>query len=138
MKINKTINEIIRFVIVGTIATLLHYGIYILLLHILSTNISYTLGYIGSLLVNFILTSYYTFKGRPNIMRALGFIGSHLINYTLHIILLNFFLWTGINKIFAPIPVYLIAIPINFFLVRFVFKSNKFKYEKNKYTNTLL
>lgn len=131
MKINKTFNEIIRFVIVGTIATLLHYGIYILLLHILSTNISYTLGYIGSLLINFILTSYYTFKGTPSIRRAFGFIGSHLINYTLHIILLNFFIWIGINDAFAPIPVYLIAIPINFLLVRFVYKSNTFKYEKN-------
>ena len=40
----------------------------------------------------------------------------------LHIGLLNTFLWLGLSKTLAPIPVFAIAIPVNFLLVRFVFK----------------
>lgn len=31
----------------------------------------------------------------------------------------------GVEENYAPIPVYLIVIPINFLLVRFVFKTKK-------------
>jgi hypothetical protein len=32
-------------------------------------------------------------------------------------------LWLGVNENFAPIPVYCIAVPVNFMLVRFVFRK---------------
>lgn len=54
--------------------------------------------------------------------KAFGFGGAHLFNYLLHIGLLNTFLWLGLSKTLAPIPVFAIAIPVNFLLVRFVFK----------------
>ena len=47
----------------------------------------------------------------------LGFI------YLLHVAFLNLFLWLGVSKSLAPIPVFAIVIPINFLLVRFVFKK---------------
>ena len=46
-----------------------------------------------------------------------------MINYFMHIVLLQFFLWIGIHKALAPVFVMSIATIINFFLVRFVFKS---------------
>ena len=42
-------------------------------------------------------------------------------------IFLNFFLWLGVSEGLAPIPVFCIVIPINFLLVRFVFKSKQFE-----------
>ena len=51
--------------------------------------------------------------------------GAHIVNYLLHMALLNLFLFMGISKTWAPIPVFAIAIPINFLLVRFVFKHKK-------------
>ena len=39
--------------------------------------------------------------------------------------LLNLALALGINSTLAPIPVYGIAIPVNFLMVRFVFKHEK-------------
>ena len=115
--------EFIRFAIVGVIATLIHYGIYLLLKLVISTYISYTTGYLISLMINFILTAKFTFKTGTSVNKGVGFILSHVVNYGLHIFLLNLFLEIGISSTYAPIPVYGIAIPVNFILVRLVFKK---------------
>lgn len=54
--------EIIRFGIVGTVATGIHYGIYLLLNHIILVWLAYTIGYIISFICNFYLTSVFTFN----------------------------------------------------------------------------
>lgn len=120
------LKEIFRFILVGVFATLLHYGIYLLLMSVWPVNLAYTSGYVISFIFNFILSARFTFRARAGLKKGIGFGLSHLINYGLHILLLNFFLWLGISKTYAPVPVYMIAIPVNFILVRFVFKSKKF------------
>lgn len=122
MKQLKQLPEFIRFVLVGILATGLHYGIYYLLQLFINVNIAYTAGYALSFLVNFYLTARFTFGKKPSWGKAFGFGGAHLVNYLLHIGLLNTFLWLGLSKPFAPVPVFAIAIPVNFLLVRFVFK----------------
>ena len=122
MKHLKRFPEFIRFVMVGILATALHYGIYFLLQRFINVNIAYTLGYALSFIANFYLTAYFTFGKKPSWSKAFGFGGAHLFNYLLHIGLLNTFLWLGLSKTLAPIPVFAIAIPVNFLLVRFVFK----------------
>ena len=122
MKHLKRFPEFIRFVIVGILATALHYGIYFLLQRFINVNIAYTLGYALSFIANFYLTAYFTFGKKPSWSKASGYGGAHLCNYLLHIGLLNTFLWLGLSKTLAPIPVFAIAIPVNFLLVRFVFK----------------
>lgn len=122
MKQLKRLPEFIRFVMVGVFATALHYGIYFLLQKFINVNIAYTLGYALSFIANFYLTAYFTFGKKPSWSKAFGFGGAHLFNYLLHIGLLNTLLWLGLSKAIAPIPVFAIAIPVNFLLVRFVFK----------------
>ena len=122
MKHLKRFPEFIRFVMVGVLATALHYGIYFLLQRFINVNIAYTLGYALSFIANFYLTAYFTFSKKPSWSKAFGFGGAHLFNYLLHIGLLNTVLWLGLSKTLAPIPVFAIAIPVNFLLVRFVFK----------------
>lgn len=121
----KKLPEFIRFAIVGVIATALHYGLYLLLQTIIHVNTAYTLGYMLSFIANFYLTAYFTFGSTPSWKKAIGFGGAHIVNYLLHMILLNTFLWFGISQPLAPIPVFAIAIPVNFLLVRFVFKNKK-------------
>jgi len=117
--------EFIRFAAVGVIATGVHYGVYYLLQKYINVNIAYTTGYLVSFILNFYLTSYFTFRVKPSVKRLFGLGGAHLVNYLLHMLLLNLFLWIGLNKELAPIAVFAIAIPVNFLLVRFVFKSKK-------------
>ena len=124
---HRSLSEIIRFGMVGALATALHYGIYFLLWRYagFNENIAYTVGYALSFVANFYLSAYFTFRSRPSWKRAGGFGGAHLVNYLLHICLLNLFLWLGIPEEWAPLPVFSIAIPANFLLVRLVFKSRR-------------
>lgn len=123
MKQLRQLPEFIRFVMVGIFATALHYGLYFVLQGTINVNVAYTLGYALSFIANFYLTAYFTFGRKPSWSKALGFGGAHLVNYLLHIGLLNLFIWLGVSKPLAPFPVFAIAIPINFLLVRFVFKG---------------
>lgn len=125
MESRQTLKEAVRFGIVGVVATATHYGIYYLLQPHINVNIAYTTGYALSFIANFYLTSYFTFGTKPSWIKLMGMGGAHLVNYLLHLALLNLFLFMGITKTWAPVPVFAIAIPINFLLVRFVFKHKK-------------
>lgn len=119
----QTFDEIIRFGIVGILATAIHYGIYGVLQSYIHHNIAYTLGYGISFICNFFLTAHFTFKKKATVKKGIGFGLSHLCNYLIQLGLLNLFIYMGINKGLTPLFVFAIAIPINFLLVRFVFKS---------------
>ena len=125
------VKEFIRFCIVGVLATAIHYGVYLLLLLFLKdkdgwwTNAAYTIGYLVGFVFNFILSALFTFRERMTIRKGIGFSLSNLVNYGLHILFLNLFLWIGIPDKWAPLPVFCLVVPINFLLVRFVFKKVK-------------
>lgn len=119
----KTIyGEIIRFGLVGTTAAAIHYGTYWLLQHYIDVNIAYTVGYVVSFMVNYYLSAHFTFRQKTSARNGLGFIGAHLTNYFMHIVLFNVFLWVGLSRALAPLAVLAIAVPLNFLMVRFVFK----------------
>ena len=139
-KINKIVkqpsfHEFVRFCVVGVIAVIVHYGVYLLLLWMMGidwraaagvgigTNVAYAIGYIVSLCCNLLLTAYFTFKKSITWKRSGGFIISHIINYLIHLILLNVFLYLGVAEWLAPFLVLLIAVPVNFVLVRIAFKK---------------
>ena len=115
--------EAISFGKVGVIAFVIHYAIYWLLLHWINVNVAYTIGYALSFCCNFIMTSYFTFKSEATVKRGMGFCAAHLTNYLLSISLFNILLWLGVKAEVAPIPVLMIAAPVNFLLIRFVFKK---------------
>ena len=129
MKINPVIWEFVRFGLVGGFCTALHYGIYFLLQLAIEVNVAYTVGYLLSFIANFYLTSYFTFGTAPSWRKLFGMAGAHGVNYMLHMVLLNLFIWIGVRQEFAPLPVFAIAIPVNFILVRFVFKHKTENYE---------
>ncbi|MBS6526299.1 MAG: GtrA family protein [Bacteroides caccae] len=103
MKTKPLVKEFIRFGVVGVLATALHYGIYYFLQSFINVNVAYTTGYVISFIVNFYLTSYFTFGTTPSWKKLVGMGG----------------------KAWAPVPVFAIAIPVNFLFVRFVFKHKK-------------
>lgn len=115
--------EFIRFVLVGILATGIHYGIYLLLKTVMVVWLAYTLGYAISLLCNFLLSARFTFRTHVSGKRGVGFLVGHGVNYLLHMGLLNLFLALGVSEALAPIPVYCIAVPVNFVLIRTVFKK---------------
>ena len=115
--------ELIRFGIVGSIAMVIHYGVYYVLLPTMDRNIAYTIGYLISFLCNYLMSSYFTFHVKPSWKKLFRFSCSHGINYFVYIGLYNFFYWVGFSKEIAPLPVYVVAVPISFILVRIALKN---------------
>lgn len=119
--------QFVRFTIVGTVSSLIHYGVYCLVLMTANANISFTAGYAVGFVCNYFLTTFFTFRSKPSSKNAVGFSFSHLINYLLEIGLLNLFLWIGAGEFLAPLMVLIIVVPINFLILHFVYiyKRNK-------------
>jgi putative flippase GtrA len=117
------LGQLIRFGIVGVVASIIHYGVYCLMLQVVGAGatLSFTAGYAISLLCNYFMTTYFTFRSRPSSKNAVGFGFSHLINYLIEVGLLNLFLWIGIGKLIAPLVVLVVAVPINFTILHFVY-----------------
>lgn len=130
---NSRKSEVLRFAIVGGLATLLQFLVYILFVDIVrvkavpSTMISYAISFV----FNFILSSCFTFHKRPNASNGIGFVISHLINMGLQ---------TGLVAIFkelvgpslALLPALAICVPTNYLLVRTAFYHDIFKRKNNK------
>lgn len=132
-KNRESIGEIVRFGIVGTLATLLQYGIYLLLVwlspHDLSqaqsqlwSSVSMTIGYVLSFIFNFFASTRFTFRVKASARKGAGFLFSHVVNYLLQMLTLNLFLYLGMSRAWAPVPMFCICVPVNFILVRFFLK----------------
>ncbi|MDY4852123.1 MAG: GtrA family protein [Prevotella sp.] len=124
---NENAQQFARFCIVGVIAAGIHYLVYCLMQMIhdgsLWLSIAYTIGYVVSLVCNFFMTTYFTFRSKVTVGKAAGFSGSHLINYTLHIVLFNLFICLGVHRLITPILVLMIAVPTNFTILHFVYRK---------------
>ena len=55
--------------------------------------------------------------------RGAGFAFSHVVNYLLQTACLSFFLWLGVSKSLAPLPMFCVCVPVNFLLVRYFLKK---------------
>ena len=121
-KRRQQIGEIVRFGIVGGVATLIQYGVYLLMLYAVSPTLSNTIGYAVSFLFNFVASTRYTFKVKTNARHGAGFALSHLVNYGLQIVMLHLFMALGFSEKLAPVPMFCVCVPINFLLVRFFLK----------------
>ena len=121
----EALGELVRFALVGGLATLLHWLIYWGMLPWCNAYVAYSAAYMLSFLFNFLATSYVTFRSRPTWTRLWGMAGAHVVNYLLHMVLLAFMLWLGVPERWAPAPVYCVAVPINFLMLRYVFKNTK-------------
>jgi putative flippase GtrA len=118
---SEELGRIIRFGITGSLASLIHYGAYLVALIWTSATIAYTIGYGVGLCVNYVLTTFFTFHKQPSKKNAAGFVASHILNYLLEIGVLNAFLYLGMEERLAGIVTLVVVVPINFLLLRFVF-----------------
>ena len=127
------LGEIVRFGVVGLTATLLQYGIYWLLIQLTGNDLSpsrqhfwstvaMSVGYAVSFVFNFFASTRFTFRVKANARKGAGFLFSHVVNYFLQMVTLNLFLWLGVSRTLAPIPMFCVCVPVNFLLVRFFLK----------------
>lgn len=130
---NSRISEIIRFGIVGGVATLLQYGFYVIFVDLVdisavaATMVSYALSFV----FNFVMSNYFTFHTKPNAKKGIGFTLSHIINMGLQVGFVAIFKGL-VGDTLALLPAMMICIPVNYLLVRFALTNRRFKSRKEK------
>lgn len=124
----------VRFVLVGALGTGLQYGIYYLLLVVfqtkwpevaLLTSVAFTAGFIIEMVVNYFLTSFYTFKKTPTWKNAGGFLLGRALNYGIQLLFLNVMIWLHMSEEWAGIVAIMLAGVINYFVLRPFYKDKK-------------
>lgn len=120
-KTNKEIIEFIKFCIVGGICTIIDASIFYIVRLFAPYQIALTSGYCFSLIVNYFLTIYWTFKKKASIKNALGVIGAHLFNlFIVRMGLMYLFVdYLNMNDSIAYIPTLFISMITNFIVVKY-------------------
>lgn len=130
---NSRISEILRFCIVGGLATVIQFGIYVVFVDAVgvkavpSTLISYAISFI----FNYILSSFFTFHKKPSAQNMMGFVTSHAINMGLQAGIVAIFKGI-IGNTLALLPAFAICIPVNYLMVRYAFNHDIFKKKYGK------
>lgn len=119
------LGRIVRFGITGSLSVLIHYGVYLLALQWMSATLAYTVGYGVGLMVNYVMTAFFTFKKQPSRKNAVGFVFNHVVNYLMEIGLLNLMIHLGVKAQIAGILTLMLVVPVSFMILRFVFVGRK-------------
>ena len=123
--LQKTGGQFARFFVVGGAATVVHWGVYVLLNRLfsleeadkLALTVTYSIGYAVSFIGNYIASLKWTFRTSGSVQKGLGFAFSHAVNYGMHIGLLNLFLYLGVGALMvrclqAVVPQLVEAFPL--------------------------
>ena len=117
--------EVVRFGIVGVVATAIQYGCYLLLKGVMWPEVANVLAYAVSFLFNLVASVKFTFHTHATARKGAGFLFSHVVNLCLQTLFLHLFLRLGVGAELAPIPMFCICVPVNFLLVRHFLKDKK-------------
>ena len=116
---NDRLAEVLRFGIVGVAAVFIQYGAYLIIVQWLSPTVANTMAYALSFVFNYLASTRFTFRVKSNVTHGAGFALSHAVNYLLQTLLLNLFIFFGMSKQLAMIPMFAVCVPVNFVLVRY-------------------
>ena len=120
--------EFVKFCIVGTLCAGIDLLFFNLVRFFASYQLSVIAGFVISWLVNYFMSSYWTFQEKPTKTNFIGMLSAHLINlfvvrmgvmYVLVDVL-------SLNSRIAYIPTLIIAAITSFIMVRFCFKYKKY------------
>lgn len=116
--------QFVRFALNGCFSAAVHYGVYYLMQLFIEVNLAYAVGYFVSFIINYYTTCYFTFRRQPTWKHFVGFSGSHAVNFMLHVVLFWCCMQIGIHRLVAPVVVMLIAMLVQFTILRVVFKKS--------------
>lgn len=126
MKLTKTHFEIIKFVIVGGINTLVHYSAYLLLLKIIEIHymVSYVIGFLISFVISYFLNCYFVYNVKPTLRKFIQFPITQVVNMGLQTSLLYVFVnWFHVSPVIAPFIGIVVSIPITFALSKYILRD---------------
>ena len=111
--------EFYRFVFWGGVNTLAGYLVYVFLLLFLPYLISYSLAFIFSVFVSYVLNSKFVFNQELELRKAIKYPVVYVNQYVLGAVSLYLLVhFLAISKLVAPLLVVVLTIPVTYFLSR--------------------
>jgi putative flippase GtrA len=112
--------DFLIFLIIGVINTFNGTILSIIYSSIFQPNIAFIFGYMTSVLISYLLNSFFTFKERLNISKLIKFYISCIPNFLVQFISVYLiYNLLGYDKIIAYIVAAIIGIPVTFLLLKF-------------------
>lgn len=110
---------LIKFSLVGVVNTGVYYGVYLLLYRFMPYVAAHLIGWVVSVVVSYLLNSYFTYKVRPSWVKLLVYPLSSLPNIlftTFGVVFLVEVL--GVSKELSPLIAGLVAVPFSYALAK--------------------
>ena len=118
-------SRFLRFIVSGGVNTAITYGIYLVLLQIVTYEISYSIAYVSGIAISYALNRSFVFRSYNGLRSILLFPLVYVVQYAFGMLLL--WLWVemaGLSDKIAPLIVVAVTLPLTYVLSRFVFVGN--------------
>lgn len=123
MQKQRSLHDLIKFIIGGGINTAFTYGLYFGLQVIMPYQAAYAFAFTLGIVFSYWFNSRIVFTTPVSWKGFMTFPLVYLIQYVLSAILLGFFVeQIGINQLFAPLFVIIVTVPITFILTRWLLR----------------
>ncbi|MET3108706.1 putative flippase GtrA [Oxalobacteraceae bacterium GrIS 1.18] len=119
--------RVLRFLITGTLNTLLTYRLYLLFKTVLNYQLAYFLSYIVGILFTYVMSSLFVFKSPISLLTFIRFPLVYVVQYFFGAIILALAVKIlGVSENIAPLIVIVFTLPITYLLSKFfLLKSNQ-------------
>lgn len=125
--------DFLVFLIVGCINTLNGVLFSYLYSLFLDANLSFVVGYITSLVISYLLNSFFTFKEKLNFKMFIKTCISYIPNFIIqNVVVLVVYNIMGLHKLIAYVLAAAIGMPITFLLMKFFAFGKKTKEHRNE------
>lgn len=110
--------------VVGGINTVISYGLYLLLLELISYWLAYTFSYAVGIVISYTLNTRFVFHARWNWRRLAAYPLVYAVQYVLGLLILSILIeGMGISEKIAPLVVIVISIPLTFLASRRIIRG---------------
>lgn len=120
--------EFVRFCMVGALCTAIDAGLFYIIKLVFCYQVALSIAYIVSLIINYYLTTFWTFKVKPSKKNFIGIVSVHLFNlFVVRMGLMWFFIsYCHLSENLAYIPTLMLSVMVTFVLIRIIAKNSCF------------
>lgn len=122
LKNNERTMEFVRFCMVGALCTAIDAGLFYIIKLVFCYQVALSIAYIVSLIINYYLTTFWTFKVKPSKKNFIGIVGVHLFNlFVVRMGLMWLFVsYYRLSENLAYLPTLVLSVMVTFMLIRMV------------------
>ena len=125
LKNNERTMEFVRFCMVGALCTAIDAGLFYIIKLVFCYQVALSIAYIVSLIINYYLTTFWTFKVKPSKKNFIGIVSVHLFNlFVVRMGLMWLFVsYYQLSENLAYIPTLMLSVMVTFVLIRIIAKK---------------